>query len=122
MGKHSSNTVWLVVVSLVLIAAMLLIRRDTHAVMIGAVAWEDHHSACTVSFTVINNTAKEQPAKIEIVAERTRESRVGTAIALVGTKKVEVRLAPHERQEYGYSLPLASAYTGSLVVRCTLAR
>lgn len=121
MNKRPPIAIWLIIVPLVVVAVVFLSHRPEHRIVIEDIKWEDHRAECTVSFSITNNSSKEQSVQIAIFAERTRESRAGTVIAPVGYKTIEVKLPPHDRKHLSYLLPLASAYSGSLIVRCVLA-
>jgi hypothetical protein len=121
MGKCWSHTGWLVAILLLTLSAVLLARKGPDRITIEDVRWEDRQASCVVSFTVKNNTENERSVRVEIVAQRIGESRVGTVISLVGSKNVVVILPPHVPQHLSYALPLATAYSGSLVVQCTWA-
>ena len=121
MRECWSHTGWLVAILLLALSSVLLVRQGSDRITIEDIRWEDHQASCVVSFAVKNNTEVEQSVRVEIVAQRIRESRVGTVISVVGNNNVEVILPPHVRPHLSYSLPLATAYSGSLIVQCTWA-
>lgn len=112
--------IWLLTGVMLIVIVSAFPFHPKRSFVIEELTWVDYRSACSFSFRLVNNVRREQQVVIQLRAERTRESRVGTLISVVGSKKIQLNLAPKQTKQITSSMPLAASYSGQLVIDYSL--
>jgi hypothetical protein len=95
--RHTKTVVVVIIVAAVVLA-LLVVRRPDERITLADWSWKLSGNTAPFEFRVISRVDEKLTVVVVLEAHEVDQSQVGTKLHLVGLRKLEIELAPHEEK------------------------